>query len=82
MKAQTLEQVTWGHKCSLTSSIYIQHLGFCFGFGFMSYPFLPSRIWPSLEADGDSQSQSADRAPLMASRTTHGVSHLLVSSDK
>lgn len=36
MKDQTLEQVTLGHKCSLTSTICFQHMGLCFGFGFMS----------------------------------------------
>lgn len=76
MKAQALEQVTWGHKCSLTSSVSFQQLGFCFVFfcfGFnewIVFPFSsPSRTWPSIDVEGESQAHGVDRAPLMACRT-------------
>lgn len=76
MQAQALEQVTWVHKCSLTSSVCFQQLGlsfvfFCFGFSEqIVFPFSsPSRTWPSIDVEGESQSHSVDRAPLMACRT-------------
>lgn len=71
MNTQALEQVTWGHKCSLTSSVCVQQLGFCFGsHEWIVVPFSsPTRTWPSTDVEGERQSHGVDRAPLTACRT-------------